>query len=161
MKYAPRSHKSRVVKTQCCNGLIAQLAWLGLRLSRLTSTDVRVLYSYNYLKLYGKLVMNKYKKKYRSVLFLDPPHRWLPPRAFISRMLFLQWIAPSRAIPSQGPKSRANPCATPCHICDREPSQIISRGARYGGSCDMARSHGVPTRDLCDLCRLIESIDSG
>ena len=95
--------------------------------------------------------MNKYEKKYTSSLFLDPSHRWLPPRAFISRMLFLQWIAPSRDIPSQGPKSRANPCATPCHICDRKPSQIISRGARYGGSCDMARSHGVPTRDLCDL----------
>ena len=46
--------------------------------------------------------MNKYKKKYRLALPLDPPHRWLPPRAFISRMLFLQWVAPSRAIPSQG-----------------------------------------------------------
>jgi hypothetical protein len=28
---------------------------------------------------------------------VDPSHRWLLPRAFISRMLFLQWITPSRS----------------------------------------------------------------
>jgi hypothetical protein len=44
-----RPHKSRVVKTQCYNGLIATLARLRPQSSRLTSTDVRVLFYFNYL----------------------------------------------------------------------------------------------------------------
>ena len=91
--------------------------------------------------------MNKYKKKYNSNLLVDPSNRWLPPRALISHILFLQWMTPSRDIPSKDQKSRANPCATPCQISDRKPSQISNRGSLYERECDTATSHGMPTQE--------------